>query len=346
MCIATNSRSWLTHEADDTWVQNTISKALRALPQLESLVLDATFLKIAAPVHRLHNLHKIDVTTRHSSSNSFFDETCRNVAKLLVRNSQITSLRIGAGGSNSGTIATYPTTSLHSLFSEYPPDVPPLRLQQLVLENLFVKVDAITLPHLQSLKSLDLTYIVSPPQLPTDRGRGDSHCSQKNDQATLEDQLDVSSTPSAIWDALGHSGIHLDDVSLTQMTASFLTYIEGYSGLRKIFLSTSRTESGAPSDQFATRFWIKSLPKHAETLETLHVKAAHEESWCLGDHNLPSIKKCRSLRYLSLSLSTKNLALQIGNVEVDSENIVVSPIPLILDSQNPLLNIPFPDPPD
>ncbi|KJA22454.1 hypothetical protein HYPSUDRAFT_67124 [Hypholoma sublateritium FD-334 SS-4] len=309
--------SWLTHEADDTWVQNTISKALRALPQLESLILDATFLKIAAPVHRLHNLHDIDVTTINWSSSTFFDETCKNVAKLLARNSQITSLRIGTGGSSSGT--TYPSTSLHSLFSEYPPNVSPLRLQQLSLKTLFVKLDAVTLPHLQCLKSLDLTCIVPPLQLPTGSGKGVSCDVQKSNQITLENQLDVGSTPSAIWDALGHCGIQLDDVSLTQITVSFLGYIEGYSGLKKISLSSSGVESDADSNQLAARFWKKSLPKHTETLEVLHVKVADEDGWCLGDHNLPMVKKCRSLRFLSISLSP--LILKTGDVEADSENI-------------------------
>ena len=316
MCIATHSYSWLTHKADDTWVHNTITKALRALPRLESLTLDTTFLKVAVPAHRLHNLHEIEVTTKHWSSSSFFDETCINVAKLLARNSQITKLRVAMDGSNSGT-----STSLHSLFSEYPPDVPPLRLQQLVLKNLSVKLDSIILPHLQCLKSLDLTCTVIPPQLRGDLGKGHSHDSQKSNQTALDDQVPVSSTPSAIWDALGNSGIHLDDVSITQINGSFLTYIEGYSGLRKISLSASGMDNRVESDQLAARFWSKSLAKHVQTLEVLQVKADREGSWCLGDQNLSSVKKCRSLRSLSISLSAET-----GNVEADSENIVVSPI--------------------
>ncbi len=184
-----------------------------------------------------------------------------------------------------------------------------------------MKLDSITLPHLQCLKSLDLTCVVLSPRLRGDLGKGHSHDSQKSKQAALDDQVAVSSTTGAIWDALGNSGIHLDDVSITQINASFLTYIESYSGLRKIFLSTSGMDNRVESDQLAARFWSKSLAKHVQTLEVLNVKADRENTWCLGDQSLSSIKKCGSLRSLTIFMSAET-----GNVEADSENIVVSSI--------------------
>lgn len=322
--------SWFTHKQDEPWVQDSIMKALKGLPKLESLRIEATWLQVVLALQRLQHLHEITIINAPVPNEKNFYKTCSNLGKLVARNANITSIHLDRARCPAlPSRAIDPGSSLHSLFLSYPPSTPPLRLRHLGLRHMFVKLDDITLPHLQHLTSLDLSYMLEP-----------RHHSSLQDDSTespstmAAGEHAVGSHIDHIWDVLAKSHVHLEEITLTNVTPAFLNYIERCSGLRKISLSSSNFKTSEESDESAARFWDRSLPKHVTTIEKLEVDATFEGSWSLDEHNLATITQCRALKSLLVSVQPASLPKCVpGPDEEDLDNIVVRnllSIPLIL----------------
>ncbi|KAF9481483.1 hypothetical protein BDN70DRAFT_930845 [Pholiota conissans] len=312
------SASWLTHKKDESWVQETIMKALKGLPKLASLSIDTTWLQAVLPLQRLQYLREIRITNAPLSNEKGFYKTCSNLGKLMARNSHITSLHLDRARHPELPLRpTDPGSSLHSLLLSYPSDIDPLRLHHLALRHMFVKLDHITLPHLQHLKSLDLSFMLDPHHRSSARGNSDTFSSAAEAEHAVGSHIDH------IWDALAKSHIFLEEVTLTTVTPSFLTYLERYSGLKKISLSSSDFKHSNDSDECGARFWTSSLLKHSSTIEKLEVDAVFEGKWSVDEHTLPTITKCSALKSFQVSVLSASLESHALQRADDFENIVV-----------------------
>jgi hypothetical protein len=295
-------------------------KALKGLPKLESLRIETTWLQVVLALQRLQHLHEITIMNAPIANEENFYKTCSNLGKLLARNVNITSIHLDRARCPAlPSRAIDPGSSLHSLFLSYPPSTPPLRLRHLGLRHMFVKLDDITLPHLQHLKSLDLSHMLEP--------RHHSFLQEDSTESPstiAAGEYAVGSHIDHIWDVLAKSHIHLEEITLTNVTPAFLDYIERYSGLRKISLSNFAFKTGEQSDESAARFWDRSLPKHCTTIEKLEVDAPFEGKWSLDEQSLATITQCQALKLLLVSVQSASFPRCVpGPEEADLDNIVV-----------------------
>lgn len=112
----------------------------------------------------------------------------------------------------------------------------------------------------------------------------------------------------AFWRSLRESQVWLweldtDGSQWDGGVGELLSYLLAYRGLRALRLHNSgcsREPTTENSD--AEKFWQDVVPQHADSLETLCVKAYFETKWCYGPESSSAVLRCQKLKKLNLAL--------------------------------------------
>jgi hypothetical protein len=169
------------------------------------------------------------------------------------------------------------------------------------LRACFVKLDDVTLPHLQHLTSLSLINIEEPYNRRSRWGTEPSNLQLSKEHQTHGSSLDD------IWKALKFSRIYLEELALDVVVPSFLEYLASYSGLKKLRLTEDGFHGGNSSDSMARQFFSTPFTNHIQTLEDLSITAPFEGPWCFGPWNQAIFSRCTNLKTFKISIVSGQL---------------------------------------
>ena len=288
---------WKPVQKDGDWAQKDVMNALKTLPNLRDLLLHTGSCKFPFPLHDLSGIREISVCTTSETHNA---ETLDNIAKLVARSPKITSIDIASSYYSGEPLDKH--QSLHQLFEYYPQSSSRLRLRYLSLRTCLVKLDDVTLPHLQHLTSLSLMNIKDPYNRRSPWGNVASNSQSKDEQA-------YGSCLDDIWKALKSSKIFLEELALDIVVPSFLEYLASYAGLKKLRLISGGFCEGSSSDSMARQFFSTPFINHVQSLEDLSICTPYEGSWCFGPWNQTIISRCINLKTLHVAIVSR----QLGN---------------------------------
>ena len=263
--------SWCPSVTDPTWLQVIIWRSIKALLNLRHLTLYPYFSKIPVDLHALTELESISIL---GTPRTGADQLSDNLAKLYASSPRLTSLEVRHNQRSK-------LNNLHHLFHIYNDKSPPRRLRHLGLDFCFVRLDKVTLPHLRHLTSLNLRL-------------------DQVGQDVTPGIVDIASSPDEIWKNFIGFGIHLQELKLYLIATSLIDYLLSYSGLKKLHLTV--TDSESDNREQADLFFNKCLVNHADTLEELILIACEEGPWNFCSNNSRSIAKCTKLKFLALNL--------------------------------------------
>ncbi|KAH9475106.1 hypothetical protein JR316_0012217 [Psilocybe cubensis] len=297
---------WRTDERNQPVVHRSIIDALKALPNLRNIQIVFSKADVPLEADLLLGREKIVISTEQSTA-SQQEEIFDKLAKAIAHNPILTSLDV-RGILHFRQPISNKAQSLHQLFKYYPSNKPPLCLRELRLRSMLTRLDHITLPHLAHLTTLHLDRINEPTEKASNSffkrfGRDTSAGPSKETKqygSSLED----------IWNLLRIAGVHLQNITVTSISSSFLDYLSSYSGLVKLDLETSGFHDGNSSDAMAARFYDGRLNTHVRSLESLRIRASFEGRWCFGAHNVKTISSLTNLKSLCLSIRCTDLAVE------------------------------------
>ncbi|KAJ5736890.1 uncharacterized protein N7483_002015 [Penicillium malachiteum] len=119
----------------------------------------------------------------------------------------------------------------------------------------------------------------------------------------------IKSNWGALWSTLGVSGARLSSLKVSGSEAAMdelFAYLTSYTGLRLLEISDIVMDGQEMEDCAGEKFWGEVVPHHYATLATLSVTPKYGGSWCYGPAAAASLRKCFSLRYLTISLGEIN----------------------------------------
>lgn len=282
-----------------------IMDALKRLPNLRHLQISFSKAEIPLELDCLRGLEEIVISTEKATL-SYQDEIFENLAKAIAQNPGLTSIDV-SGIKHYGSQNANKFQSLHQFFKYYPANTPPLRLRNLRLVSLLLRLDDVSLTHLTHLTSLSLEDIDDPFNLTFySRLFGDNDFAQKHPDL-MRDRKRYGSPLEDVWKVLQMAGIHLEKITVNAVPSSFLDYLSSYSGLSALDLVPGGFGDGESSDAMATRFYDGRLESHAHSLESLRIMAAYEGLWCFGSHNIESVSNLTKLKHLGMGIRSSDL---------------------------------------
>ncbi|EDQ99657.1 uncharacterized protein LACBIDRAFT_295924 [Laccaria bicolor S238N-H82] len=274
------SLKWNIGRYDSKWTPTAVMDAVKTLPRLESLEIivgspDAADLQLQS----LHNLQSIKIS---APNKEYFVNIIEPLSLLIANSPNLHTLHVGP---------TYgPAASFHHILRHCPPNFV-LPLKHLGLHGFSLKLDRITLPHLQRLTSLTLL---------------NARTSESDPNGAYVGK-EESSHPDEIWAILKTTDVRLIDIDVNHISTTLLDYISSYSGLKTLRLVPLNLETLEQSDLAANQFYNLCLGKHTSSLEELVVMAGYEGEWCLGDQALAVISLCKKLKILGGKLVSASL---------------------------------------
>lgn len=289
--------SWTTHSDDKNTAQLYIVQALPRLLNLTSLHLSITHAKLCIILDELTALKSISISTQaFYRPNEFADQIFDSLAKLIPTSSSLTSIHVMRGIRMREKVETH--HSLHNLLQHCSRDRP-LNLRHLGIEHSLIKLDSITIPHLRNLTSLTLLKVV---ELDATRYSLGGHLLHTED-SLIQSQKHVGSNLSDIWAAFSQIGVHLQALSIDKPVTSVFQYLDTYSGLRELKISSGYFRSVEASRDTALQFYKSAVfTKHSATLEELNINAWYDDSWCFCSPAASAIQQASRLRVLELCI--------------------------------------------
>ncbi|EEB99407.1 hypothetical protein MPER_00923, partial [Moniliophthora perniciosa FA553] len=132
-----------------------------------------------------------------------------------------------------------------------------------------------------------------------------------------------NATPSApLWIALRTQQIHLRQLMVDKWPCQELVdYLESFSGLETLSVSTCSGPSTDYSDSLARRFWENVIPMHKDTLKYLTVRSEYTGSWGIGEEHFQTLRSCKSLVSLTVNF---NYTLQAEEKDDMVDNLLTS----------------------
>jgi len=322
--------SWFSFYDDNEWSQNIVMSAMKTLPSLRSLTIDAKYLKIPLNLDEFTSLHTISLLNSNDSDHS--EEIMDTLAKMVANSPQLTSIELLP---QSHQEVTSPKHSLHHLVKYMPNDAAVLRLRHLGLSESLLRLDSTTLPHFRSLKSLQLTGITDP------------YSPFYNNPSNLDEVRQVGSSLEDFWRTMANEGIWLEEIDHVDVCPEFQDYLMMYSGLRSLKLTPDPwSKEPAYVKAQAERFFAIPGPllQHSQTLEELFIRPRYEGGWCF-DVQSPSesLSACVHLKKLGVGIISEQLRMpyrppgrpkqelpplfrfyQLNETAVPEENAIVS----------------------
>ncbi|KAJ3509104.1 hypothetical protein NLJ89_g5395 [Agrocybe chaxingu] len=235
---------WSPVQWDNEEVQIAVVEALVGLSTLKNLHLNTTNCKAALPVDKLKGLEEISIFGLCS-----YVETMDNVGRLIARSPGLRSLKVAQYRNYGKPLGK--AQSLHQLL-EYCDPLEPLRLRHLSVQEALVRLDHITLPHLRSLTSLELTSVCDP----FNTGNRYSYYRSQDDTGAAFDAQKVGSSTEDIWKAFASTGVRLEKLKHDSLPRSLLKYLSSYSGLKSLNIAPTHFDSAGLSDAAATEFFF------------------------------------------------------------------------------------------
>ncbi|KAK7031942.1 hypothetical protein R3P38DRAFT_2926171 [Favolaschia claudopus] len=209
---------------------------------------------------RITNLRKLSIK---SSDDMTLANVCRALSHAVGRSDGLEFLHLEARHSSGGVP---PLHSLDDLFPGLTKSDIQLRLTELRVFRCSIKLDAGTMPHLKSLRSLwwfDGNW--------------------------------------EIWNAL--RGVHLVDLHTDQVSDDMLEYVASYSGLKRLVIKYADGQDDDDSNRLADKFYESALPRHADSLVALFCRGTWEGRWSFGPHNFEQLAMLRRLESLRMNVN-------------------------------------------
>ncbi|KAF9472449.1 hypothetical protein BDN70DRAFT_886970 [Pholiota conissans] len=266
---------WLISSSDYNWSFEVIPRHLATHP-VRNVVLD---FKLGFPndkemlVHNLGKINHLQQLTIHdvcrtASPFNYDDFMIHEMANIIERSPALTHLTISSGWSTFWS----PPPNLRQFLKANPNP----QISTMCLDSLGITLDDITTPYFRSLHSLYLRY------------------SNSGEQA-------------GIWNSLRSEEIKLRriETDIDEVSEELLDYLEYCSGVL-IDLAFHKEEAihrETPARvNAATIFYSRTLPQLADELQYLSVHTITANKWCYDRSNAKSIKQCKKLRMLEVSI--------------------------------------------
>ena len=326
--------------------------ALKTLPSLQTLTINATYCKIPLKLNKISGLSTISLKNDDAD---FSEKTLEALAKMVANSPQLTSIDL-LSGLSSRKSRSY-KHSLHYLLKHYPKDAAPLRLHHLGLDGCYLRLDSTTLPHLRSLKSLRLTRIIDP--------YAPSHGSLGANIDGTNQLKQVGNSYEDLWKIMENKGIWLEKIDHDDVCPEFQQYLATYSSLKILRLIPDTRYKGATYlKEQSKHFFDNSGPllRHSQNLEELIIKPRYEGGWCFDMYSSSeSLSACVKLKKLGIcvlahqvlhqqeehttdmlhidDLSASLYSNEAGPKRLATENAIVSDFPPGLNLHNSLLDL-------
>ncbi|KAJ8085034.1 hypothetical protein PM082_003812 [Marasmius tenuissimus] len=276
------SISWKVPGEGPEWIPNIICEALAALPLLSSLCIQASWILDDFPALPLHlfthgSLEQLSIIYPFKDSSLYVQP----LQALLTNNPNLTNLDLQFHPQ-----FTFPATPFSDLFTV--PFSKPLRLEFLMLVGWTVDFISDVLPHIRSLRTLE-----------------------------LRDQ----EQKGAYWDVLRSSDIHLRNITVCNPGSELVDYISSFSGLEILTLSVIRMNDQEESDRFARKFY-EALPRHQATLKEATIFSWEPGLWNIGISNASAFDGFTELVSLSVCVDEDDI-LATEDPEVNVVGILV-----------------------
>jgi hypothetical protein len=143
--------SWNISEEDPVWAAESVINSLSSLPLLENLELTVLSSPcVSLPWNKLAGLRSI--TLSGYDSHIPLQSLVQQLGEAIANSPQLSYLGLHCGQSS----ACHDSPTLHDLLRMVSSSNP-LRLKHLRLDGWCTRLDSITLPHLKSITSLDLS---------------------------------------------------------------------------------------------------------------------------------------------------------------------------------------------
>ncbi|KAF9478750.1 hypothetical protein BDN70DRAFT_859473 [Pholiota conissans] len=303
---AVQNVEWTPHYKESEDTQCTVMKALQILPNLRSARFTVGHCKIPLQLDALTTIQEVSLSGT-CTKDIDHDATLRSLARLVGASSLLTAIGVANNWRRSQDGAQ---VNLHALLALRPKSAQPLYLRRLSIQCVMVRLDEVTLPHLQYLRALSLTRIEDPCHL---ERQAVKYGSQGLDETMLSREgCGSTSVLDEVWRALQDAGIWLEELIVDAVVPALLDYLASYGGLQKLVLKPGGFEDSASSDAVAEEFYGRVLGNHATTLQDLEINALYEGKWCVAPHNLDVIALCGDLRTLRMSVGYGQVGLPSG----------------------------------
>ncbi|KAN0072951.1 hypothetical protein V8E54_009065, partial [Elaphomyces granulatus] len=266
-----------THDVDRDPSDYLISTAgaLSSLPSLKTLIVkinDSLISKIPQsafpPLRNFKNLCKLSVYFEHDIPRKY---CLQEITTVINASPGLTDLSIHACVSTSKTVQC---TSLQRFLQKSRPELAQLKLVYVPLPNAGIR---------------DIL----------------SHKLQQLSVWTRPGRRDIEFDWGQLWSALRETGIKLSmlEVSGTENAIDkMFTYLLSYTGLQKLAVRELEMDTQEMEDKAGQRFWRKVIPHHRNSLTMLSIESTFESEWCYGPCAVPALRRCLSLRDLTISV--------------------------------------------
>lgn len=317
-------RRWTSHSKEDGDTQQAVMRALSTLSNLDTIVFSVAQCKTPLSLHLLPSMREISLIGTCETP-AHHDETLDNLAKLVAQSPGISSISIASNWRSSQPIGE--TQSLHQVFKYCTGarGVSLVPLRHLSVNVGLVRLDCVTLPHLQYLTSLELTNIEDPYTrqwyvVEEEHGETALREEQKRHGQSVED----------IWKSVKEAGVLLEALVVDVVGPALLHYIGSYVGLRKLVVKPGGFTDGTRSDALAVEFFAVALVKHVRSLRELEIQAHYEGEWCFSPSNVSVIAACRNLEMLRMSVISDQLSATLSRKTALSNVDAIVSYPLSL----------------
>ncbi|KAL0567182.1 hypothetical protein V5O48_014814 [Marasmius crinis-equi] len=125
---------------------------------------------------------------------------------------------------------------------------------------------------------------------------------------------------SCLWDCLSEIDVSLKEIHISgKVDETLPTYLDSYSGLETLVMRGVWGPSDGNEDRRLAESVSRSLLRHRDSLQRLTVIAERHGPWSFGRHLVNDFDQLKSLRYLTLSVNSEDVAM--CDAEADSDII-------------------------
>ncbi|KAI3598063.1 hypothetical protein WG66_009132 [Moniliophthora roreri] len=284
--VGLQSVEWKLKRSDPDWAWTVVMESLSSLPALARLSLkgDLSWPRPPAMHIRLFpcgSLARLEMNLVVQGPLAVILRFLQDCLSAIIQNNPrleailIRLMYLYYGGPGSGTPDVF---DLHSIFEKIPSSKP-LRLQTFLMDLPpgSVRITPKVVEQLKSLRCLEYSEAYRP----------------FNDAAS-----------TLLWTALRTQQIHVRELTIEKWPCQALVdYLESFSGLETLSISTSSGPSTDYSDNLARGFWKNVIPMHKDTLKHITIRSEYTGSWGVGEEHFQTLRSCENLISLTVNLN-------------------------------------------
>ncbi|CAA7264347.1 unnamed protein product [Cyclocybe aegerita] len=262
----------------DNRYASSVIDALSNLQGLEELRLtfsDGPFSEDVFQLRKITRLRKLSVYLPRLNDHTDYMKFASVCNEVILANPSLDRLTIV------GPLDQLVSMSFHDFLGRFD-EVNTLKLLHLRLQNIMLELDAIILPQLSSLTSLDL----------------------RNSRRSLDAEA---------WDLFLSAGIRLTSLSIDIFTRPLLDYLSSFSGLRRL---TIQDRHRIPACDDADYLFLTVIPLHKESLKELYLFCTFpcdlSLDWLKGN----PLAICPNLTHFGVSLPSDTIEVALEDLRV------------------------------